>query len=356
MTVESYRASALQDTTTWLEVGAVWDIANFISGCSSWDIIDSWRSTTYVAPTSENTIFGRYKGDPIADAQWTGAANIGHGCGIVIEQANPRSGYPPLQIVWQAGGSNSLGYISGHSYRHDRYVSGVTSFQGSCWRIGTQGDWDLNDLRPDFADTKKASDTFKQDFDNHGSSSICRMYASADDDWLTLIQSRDDLKIFKNMIWFGQYTTKRPTQESVVNPAYGIFVTNASGSYILDPSGNGSGDFLNEVAVSYQLFGCLDENGVFQEWGCHINPGLKDWLFNRSTQPNEFDSVVGVDLYEILVRGLTTYGPDTRLIGSLRGVYAAMRLGMGATFNNRQHMCLGHGYGVVVEWDGSTVV
>jgi hypothetical protein len=362
MTVESYRGAVLLDSAPlWRDFGVLWYLANFVSASSSWEIIDSWRGCTYNVPPSENTIIGRYQGDPIPVAaglnQWTSWSVLTHGAGIVIQQKNPRPGYPPMQVVHQVCGSAAFACVSGHSYRDDYYQQAISTFRGSAWRVGTQADWDFDSVRPDFADTTKASDTCEHTFDNHGGSSNYRIYFSADDDWLTVIESDDVSKRFFNMMWFGQYNVKNPAQESPSNPAYGI-LCDINGGFLTAYGGTtGFDTFLGEAAAANEVFGCLDENGVWREWEYIVNPGLNDFL-NDSTQPNEFDPSVGVDLFEVVVRGKVGSGPgyDERLIGSLNGVFAASCVGAGAHINNKTHLCLAETYGVIVEWDGSTSV
>jgi hypothetical protein len=359
MTVEAYRASAFNQAagSQFLNGGMLWYLADFISSSSSWNIIDSWAATTYQAPATENIISGRYKGDPIADVQWTVIGDIAHGAGIVIEQANPRDGYPPLQIVIQVGANSTLGYISGHTYRADWFVDNDSQFLASTFRIGTQGDWDFDDDRPDFADTAKSSDTYKHDWGHLGAGQDIRMYFAADDDWLLPTSSNEDSKDFQNCMWFGQYNPKTDGQDTVANPAYGILAYNKSLPSGISPDGDGLTAILTAApSNNTHYFGALDENGDFQEWEYAANSGLEGFL-DGSSQPNEYEPGVTVDLFEIIIRGRGTgAGFDDRLIGSLRGVYAGWRLGNGAKFDSDTYICYGAYYGLISEWDGSTAV
>jgi hypothetical protein len=353
MTVEAYRAASIL-TSGEYDRDNLYYLASFVSGSSSWEIIDSWKGVTYVSYPSPNTISGRYKGDPITGTEWTAPTDLSDGAGMVIQQQNPRQGYPAMQICFQTGSSWLVACVSGHSYRWDWYQT-TLSKTGTFMRVGTQGDWDLDDTEPDFV--SKFSDMYFHGFNNQGSGDNFRSYFVADDDWLVIINSNDTDKDFFNMAWMGQYTAKSSGQDTVANPAYGILADNL-GQYI-EPDGGktASNAFLKEGYSAGEMFGCLDEGGVWREWQYHCAPGLYDFL-DDSTQPNEFDSSITIDLFEVVIRGVvgTGTGYDNRLIGSLRGVYAAWRLGNGAAFNSKQYMCLGSGYGVVVEWDGSTVV
>ena len=354
MTVQSHRASTTFELApNGQNSGYLWFLANFISGSSSWRIIDSWKSTTYRAPPLENTIGGRYKGDPIADAQWLTWNDVANGAGIVIEMKNPRSGYPAMQVVIQQCYSTSLGYISGHTYRDDHFVTPNFFYNGTCFRVGTQGDWDLDNTRPDFADTTKSSNSSKHSWWDGGAAVGVRAHCVTDDDWLVLLCQREDLKDFTNILWLGQYTPKSAAQESVANPCYGI-LCNTDGTFIRPamPLGGSANYFLKNLAQASERFGCLDESGIWREWSYHCNPAMDEFLMAQ-TQPNEFDSVVGVDLFEIIVRGVTGIGPgpDNRIIGSLRGAYWGNGLGTGAKFDSGNYLCTGPGYNVVLEWD-----
>jgi hypothetical protein len=356
MTGESARGATINNGhPTWMDGGALYYFAVFISGSSSWRIIDSWSGTIYNAPPTENTILGRYVGDPIGDAIWADWTAVGHGGGIVIEQKNPRPGYPPLQHVWQFGGSSTLGYISGHTYRDDNFVTPRGTFRSSTWRIGMVGGWDFDATRPDFADPTKASDTCYNSWANFGGGSNYRTYYSADDDWICVFEANDTNKDFFHMSWFGQYNVKNPTQESIAAPAYGMLCDTISSA--ISPDGYDGGKLLCEVPYANQMFQALDENGVAREWSYQVNPGLNHFLDFGSTNPTEFDPTVGIDLYEIVIRGRASFsGYDDRLIGSLRGIYAATRIGNGGAFDSAAFLCLGSEYGVIVEWDGSTAV
>lgn len=352
MTVESHRVPTALSGGDYDQMNLYY-FAVFISSSTSWEIIDSWTETIYIVSPSENGILGRYKGDPIADLQWLLPADILDGGGIVIQQKNPRSGYPAMQVCIQAGDTGSFACVSGHSYRADEGHGTYPSIRGTIFRVGTQADWDLDDARPDFQ--TKASDTYYHAFNNMGGPTT-RMYFSADDDWILFIQSNDVTKDFTNVLWFGQYNSKTPGQDTIEQPAYGILCDNNGGILSSDGGDLANDQFLGEHPVNKQLFGALDESGVWRDWSFMVNPGCEHFL-RDATQPNEFDATVGIDLFEVVVRGRGTFtGHDDRLIGSLRGVYAAMRLGNGAPFDGSQYMCLGGGYGVVVEWDGSTVV
>jgi hypothetical protein len=356
MTVESRCAPNNIAAGNSYDCSALFDLAGLISGCNAWKIVDSWSVCYYNTPPTENNIpdIDRYKGDPITGNKWITQSDVDNGAGIVIEQVNPRTGYPPLQIVWQAGSSGTMPCASGHAYRHD----GEILFNSSIIRIGTQGDWNYADGLPDFDDPTKASDTYEHAWNRFGGSNSQRMYISMDDDWIVPFQADYTLKDFNNLIWIGQYNVKNSAQESISNPAYGILTSNHNANSRLTPDGTliNPPSFLIESSIASHLFGALDENGVFRDWDYMCNPGMEFFL-NGTTQPNEFDSTVNIDLMEILVKGRGTFiGHDDRLIGSLRGVYAAMRLGNGAMFDSSKYLCLGDGYGVVVEWDGSTTL
>jgi hypothetical protein len=356
MTVESYRASGVSQGASFLDLAFLWALADFVSGSSSWEIIDSWASTDYQVPATENDIYGRYKGDPIADAQWADWDDIGQGAGIVIQQSNPRNGYPAMQIVVQVAGNSTLGYISGHTYRCDYFVTADTSYNATSFRIGTQGDWDLDDTRPDFANTDKSSDTYKNSFGHQGSGDDVRVFLSADDDWIVPALLNDTDKYFLSVWWFGQYNAKTAEQDPVDKPAYAMMTTHTLGGSWFTPTSNTSGSLVQEVPSDDRYIVALDENGIFQEWTVAVNTGLYSFI-SGSTQPNVFDADIGIDVFEILVRGRSLYdGYDNRLIGTLNGVYAAMRLGRAAGFDGDGYLCLGEGYGVVVEWDGTTIV
>jgi hypothetical protein len=354
MTVEAFRAATVTGSSH--DQDNLYDFATFISASASWRIIDSWKGTTYQAPANPNLISGRYKGDPIADVQWTTRSDVLDGGGIVIEQKNPRPGYPPMQISIQAADVSSFGCVSGHNYRHDR-ANRALSLRGTVYRVGTQGDWDLDDNEPDFV--TKASDTYYHGWHNHGAGGTFRHYFAADDDWIIWFENNDGNKDFFNVAWMGQFNAKSPSQDTVANPAYGILADANGGN--MSPDTDATGTFLQGATSAYQLFGALDEGGVWRDWEYLANPGLSEFMFYGSTQGNEFDSTPGIDLMEILIRGRGTgtppyQGHDDRLIGSLRGMYAGMRLGNGAQFNGGAHMCLGDWYGVIIEWDGTTNV
>ena len=357
MTVESYRSSVpFTGAPNGHNSGAVWFLANFISGSSSWKIIDSWKTCTYQAPPAQNTIGFRYKGDPIAHGDWATWADVGTGGGFVAEMQNPRSGYPPMQIViQQAGAPGTLGCISGHSYKHDNFVTPSAWFGGIAFRVGTQGDWDFDNTRPDFADPTKASNTKKQSWSDFGAGSSADLLLVADDDWLVMMIHRLDLHELSSMIWWGQYNAKSAAQESVSNPCYAIVSDTDGDSSPLRPALVLDGTFnyfLKNTPSAYEQMGCLDENGVWQDWAYQCNPAMDEFLMGY-TQPNEFDSSVGVDLFEILVRGIKAVGPgpDDRIIGSLRGIYWGYGLGTGAKFDSGNYMCTGPAFCVITEWD-----
>jgi hypothetical protein len=356
MTVES--EYTIQTSTSSYDRHSLYLFAVFVSGSSSWEIIDSWESVTHNG--GDNVITGRYKGDPIADTQWTVWSDLGNGGGIVIQQKNPRAGYPPMQVVMQASEASTLGIVSGSGYSWN----GTSNARGNFVRVGTQGDWNADAVPPDFDAPTKASDVRQQNFNNFGGGGfVSRMAFSMDDDWVVWVESNDkaDAKDFITMWWFGQYNPKTPGQESVASPAYALVSTNGSG-LMLSPDADGwTGQFLKHyTTTATELIGCLDENGVWKDWSYSANPGLSDFL-GAHTQPNEFDADVGdaqlgIDLYEVVIRGTDEVGPgpDDRLIGSLRGVYAGNRLGNGAFIDGGVFFCLGIGYGVIIEWDGTT--
>jgi hypothetical protein len=263
--------------------------------------------------------------------------------------ANPRSGYPAMQVVFQYSIS-AFAPVSGDSYRHDNSSQDFLAL-----RIGTQGDWDTETVPPDFTDPTKAGDYLASGWYHYGSGNDSRAYFSADDDWLILTLLNAVTKEWNSILWLGQYNAKSTGQDTIANPAYAIM---SDGNYFkLDPDGfptfNG---FLQEVPSANSWISCLDELGIMREWPFHVTPGMAEFIQSESTQPNEFDPTVAIDLFEIVVRGRGTLGGhDDRLIGSVRGAYATSRLGVGAQFNGGTHLCLGAGYGVVIEWDGTAV-
>lgn len=351
MAVEGYRApftaSATVGATDDHEANLFW-LASFLSASASWDIIDSWTSTTYNAP--DHTINGRYKGDPIADAQpaWADPSTLGNGWGFVVEMANPVGGRPPMQICFQWSRSN-FAPVSGDSYDWD-----ASNNDGWFYRFGTQGDWDTEATPPDFTDTGKASNILYSGWYHYGSGADNRLYCSADDGWLDVTLANADVKEWTSVMWFGRYNAKSTAQDTIANPAYAM-VTNNNGQR-LDPDAFGGGSFLVETPFTNQRIVCLDEQGVMRDWPYVVTPGLGNFLQWGSTVPNEFDTALSVDLYEVLVKARQTFGGyDDRLIGSLPGIYAASRLGPGAQFDGGNYLCLGTGYGVVIEWDGTAI-
>jgi hypothetical protein len=350
MTVESYRAPQTNQSTPGAandHEATLWHLLNFLSGSASWNIVDSWTETQYNAPN--HTILGRYKGDPIADAQGWSPGTLNNGWGFVAEMASPVGGRPAMQIVFQYSISN-FAPVSGDSYDHDG-----TASDGLFIRTGTQGDWDTETVPPDFTDPTKATDIQWSGWYHYGSGNDNRAYFSADDDWLILTLLNAISKEWNSIMWLGRYNAKSASQDTIASPAYAM-VTENNGQR-LDPDGfSGAQIFLTEALFSGSRILALDELGVMRDWPYHVTPGMGEFIEGGSTEPNEFDPTVGIDLHEVLVRGRGTLGGhDDRTIGSLTGVYAASRLGVGALFNGGAHLCLGSGYGCVIEWDGTAV-
>jgi hypothetical protein len=349
MAVEVYRAAETWNTGGWVwwSTGCFWYFAQAISGSSSWRIIDS-----YMAAATPGA--GRYKGDPIADGEWASndASDPSHNDWIVVEQINPRTGFPRMQFKMQCCGSAAYADASGSGAGYK--WEGTGNFRAFTIRFSPIGGWDLEDTNPDFATPAKASDNRGIGWYHFGSGNDGRWFWVMDDDYILGLGWNIVTQVWMHVaFWIGDYNPKAAEQDTIAQPARAIVSDDAL--TVVNPEGVLAGSFCIEQASSGMPCGCLDENGVWQDWPYSCGP-MEDFL-PGGTQTNEFDDTLGIDLMEIPIRlhaGGTPSGPDHRLMGSLRHVFRGYGIGMGARFDSKGFMCCALDYGLITEWDGST--
>ena len=346
MAIEVYRANELWDSFTgaWNH-GALFHIAKGVSGSSSWEVIDSYSSLS--TPN-------RFKGDPIDNGSWTDAdTDVGtDDSWIVIQQKNPRTGYPAMQMKIQ-GSTATYNDVSGAGYKWE----GTFQFNALALRWSPKGGWDLADVTPDFGTPTECSDNRRVAWDGLGSGHDGRWFLVMDDDFIFAIGRKVTGGDYWLQVAFyiADYNPKSTTQDTITNPARLIISRDTTGQF--DPSGSDATAFATEAQNINNPVGILDENGLYAEWPYSCS--LMESFVAPESQPNEFDSNVAVDMMEILIKGHTggtPAGPDTRIIGSLKHIFRGYCLGDGALFDSKQWMCGGADWAIIFPWDGSTAV
>jgi hypothetical protein len=355
MAVEVHKATGFwNDQSTDWSWHALLELAKAISASAHWQIIDSYALGASPA---------RVKGDPIGGGTWGGlvqgdAASAAANAWFIAEQITTSGGRPAMQVKFQCAGNDTYADASGAAagYRWE----GQSNFRSIAARFSPVGGWVTDDVDPDFADPTKAGDNNRFSMSHDGSGNDGRWRFIMDEEYLLIITYNvTSTYWFSVPLYVAEYNPKSAGQDTIAAPAYLMMCANETTR--VGPSGATASKFLRMTFTdTNQLVGCLDENGVFQEWGWMV-PATGDGggeFFAPETQPNEWDSTLGLDFLEVIITGQDTIaGPDKRIIGSLRHIWQTYGLGDAGFVDSKQYLTLGrNALCVVIEWDGASTI
>ena len=318
----------------------VLDLARAFSQHSGWNIIDSYSALAVPA---------RVKGDPIVGNLWGGLheTTINDNCWFVVEQVNPESGFPAMQIKFQGSGGAAFDDPSGNDYGWE----GTSRICAA--RLAPFGGWDQSDVNPDFANPLKVSKNLSIE------STGTRWFFVIDNDFVLMPQV-NGLSWSNVTCYIGQYNPMTSDQHSPSHPCYMYYGNDTNGQLLNGYwSNNQTPWFFNErIGYTYHVVSCPDENGIMKRWNIHCPPF--GYFLKETMYPNEFDTEPSWDLIEIPISGLEITGqpdsPDTRIIGSHKNVWLGIGPGDGAFLEGKQFRTLGGNRPcMVIPWGGSDV-
>lgn len=339
----------------------MWNLASFFSVSLHFNIIDSYSA-----------IVGRYKGDPIADTQWTSPANIGLGQNdwIVIEC---QTQHPTLDVM----GYIDLPKWQGKFQIADRfnYIADPSDPTGVKWpknhgsetttvfRFAPYGGWDLADSLPDFNPSSPPSsgDVSTQ---NHMQKSRAILGTTATI-WNLICADGCLMRIGRyhggayNFIQLPQIIgdiipiskTHMPMPRAALNNGFGSGssgIIDTGGPYLFGESNlltNGGLDY-STTDGSYGGISFWDEDeNLIQNPYYSANRSALQWALGSQHSPHP-----DIELIPFIPI------PSSRTpYFAFPYVRKAMMPGI-SRVNNKQWLTMGHGWGPAVVWDGSSAI